>query len=131
MRQPGKATVAEVQERFATWRSSRSKKGRIPDELWAAAVEVARRDGVNRTAQALHLDGGKLMRRLVAAGDDDKQGQEAAPATFVEFVSTSAGDRIDCVVEAESAHAGAVRIHLKSVTIQDVAQLSRTLLGRT
>src|SRR5712691_7436401 len=33
----------------------------------AGGGEVARRDGVNRTATALHLDGGKLKRRMVAA----------------------------------------------------------------
>jgi hypothetical protein len=29
---------------------------------------VARQDGVNQTAATLHLDGGKLKRRMMAAG---------------------------------------------------------------
>ena len=58
-------------------------KARIPDELWSAAVEVARRDGVNQTAAALHLDGGKLKRRMMATGSvPDK----AMPPAFVEMM---------------------------------------------
>ena len=56
--------IAEVQTRFENWRQTREGKARIPDELWSAAVEVARRDGVNQTAAALRLDGGKLKRRM-------------------------------------------------------------------
>jgi hypothetical protein len=37
------------------------------------AVDVARHEGVNRTAQQLHLDGGKLKRLLVPADDRGKR----------------------------------------------------------
>jgi CheY-like chemotaxis protein len=37
-----------------------SGKSAIRDELWSAAAKLARKDGVNRTAAELHLDGGKL-----------------------------------------------------------------------
>src|SRR3982750_2150124 len=56
--------IDAVRTRFEIWRQTREGKARIPDELWSAAVEVARRDGVNQTATALHLDGGKLKRRI-------------------------------------------------------------------
>lgn len=42
--------IDEVRSRFEQWRQTRQGKARIPDELWSAAVAVARRDGVNRTA---------------------------------------------------------------------------------
>ena len=48
----------EVRTRFENWRQNRRSKQRIPEELWSAAIEVARRDGVNPTAATLHLDGG-------------------------------------------------------------------------
>jgi hypothetical protein len=118
----------DVRERFAEWRRTRATKARIPDELWAAAVEVARRDGVNRTAQALHLDGGKLMRRLVASGQSGAK-REDGPAAFIELVSSQPEIRIECVVEAERPGAGTVRVQLKAVTMRDVAELSRALLG--
>ena len=59
--------IDEVRTRFESWRQTRKGKARIPDELWSAAVQVARRDGVNQTAGALHLDGGKLKRRITRA----------------------------------------------------------------
>src|SRR5712671_4507600 len=71
----------DVRTRFENWRQNRRGKRRIPDELWSAAIEVAGRDGVNPTAAALHLDGGKLKRRMVAA---DSVAAEAMPPTFVE-----------------------------------------------
>lgn len=63
--------------RFQQWRKTRQGNAAIPDELWAAA-EVARRDGVTRTAEALHLDGGKLRRRMVNADSVSSKGM--APA---------------------------------------------------
>ena len=60
--------IDQVRTRFESWRQTRNGKARIPDELWSAAVEVARRDGVSQTATALHLDGGKLKRRMMATG---------------------------------------------------------------
>ena len=39
--------IDEVRARFEDWRRTRKGKARIPDELWSAAIEVARRDGVN------------------------------------------------------------------------------------
>ena len=120
----------QVREQFADWRRTRAKKARIPDELWAAAVEVARCDGVNRTAQALHLDGGKLMRRVAACGQQPGAKREDAPAAFIELVSSSQPDsRIECVVEAERPGAGTVRVQLKAVTMREIAELSRALLS--
>jgi hypothetical protein len=48
--------IDEVRTRFEQWRQTRLGKARIPDELWLAAVEVARRHGCNRTAAALRLE---------------------------------------------------------------------------
>ena len=60
--------IEEVQSRFEQWRQARQGKAPIPDELWAAAAAVASRDGINRTAAALHLDVGKLKRRMTNPG---------------------------------------------------------------
>ena len=50
-------SIDEVRARFEQWRAGRLRKARIPDELWPLAIEAARREGVNRAAQELHLDG--------------------------------------------------------------------------
>jgi hypothetical protein len=52
--------------------------------LWSIAIDVARREGVNRTAQQLHLDAGKLKRFLVAADGEQLERQRQS-----EFWSSS------------------------------------------
>ena len=44
----GARDISEVRTRFANWRQTRKGKARIPDELWSAAVEVARRTASTR-----------------------------------------------------------------------------------
>ncbi len=113
----------EVRTRFENWRQNRRGKQPIPDELWTAAIEVARRDGVNATAVALHLDGGKLKRGMLAA--DSVPGKAMSP-TFVELVAPPTVDLRECTIELESRK-GKMRIHWKGATPADVATLSRAL----
>jgi hypothetical protein len=112
----------EVRTRFENWRQNRQGKQRIPDELWSAAIEAARRDGVNPTAAALHLDGGKLKRRMVAA---DSESSKAMPPTFVELMAPTV-DLRECTIELEGRKSK-LRIHWKGATAADVATLSRAL----
>jgi hypothetical protein len=113
----------EVRTRFENWRQNRQGKQPIPDELWSAAVEVARRDGVNAAAAALHLDGGKLKRRMLAA---DSVPGKAMPPTFVELMTPPTVDLRECTIELEGRK-GKLRIHWKGATPADVATLSRAL----
>lgn len=115
-------TVEKVHARFEDWRRHRKGRAAIPDELWLAAIEVARRDGVNRTAAALHLDGGKLKRRMVAA---DSAVGEVKPPAFVELLSTHSSQP-ECIIELEGRH-GKLRIHWNGATAADLAALSRAL----
>lgn len=113
-------SIDAVRSRFEWWRQTREGKPRIPDELWSAAVEVARRDGVNRTAAALHLDGGKLKRFMEAS---DPVSSSAAPARFVELVASS---QPEYTIELEG-RTGKLRIYCKGVTAAELAGLSRAL----
>ena len=54
--------------RFARWRKSNTGRLPIPDPLWAAAAEMAREQGVFRTAKVLSLEYGKLKRRNSSVG---------------------------------------------------------------
>ena len=115
-------TVDEVRTRFENWRQSRRGKQPIQEELWSAAIELARRSGVNPTATALHLDGGKLKRRMVAANSVGK----AMPPTFVELMAPRTVDQPECTIEVEGRK-GKLRIHWMGATAADVAALSRAL----
>ena len=115
--------IDQVRTRFESWRQTRNGKARIPDELWSAAVEVARRDGVSQTATALHLDGGKLKRRMMTS---DSMPDKRMPPAFVEMVVPQAVGASECTIELESRN-GKLRIHWKGATAADLASLSRTL----
>jgi hypothetical protein len=43
-----RSTLEEAKARFEAWRQNRKGKAAIPDELWAAAAEVARKEGGER-----------------------------------------------------------------------------------
>jgi hypothetical protein len=57
-----------------------------PMSCGPAAAAVAGRDGINRTAAALHLDGGKLKRRMAGNGEGSVSRKERPPA-FIELTS--------------------------------------------
>ena len=114
-------TIDEVRARFEEWRKNRQGKSPIPDELWSAAVQLARKDGINRTAAELHLDGGKLKRLMV----EKKTSGKPVPA-FVELLTPRAISIPECTIELEGRH-GTVRIQLKGASASDLAGLSRAL----
>jgi hypothetical protein len=57
-------SLEKVQHRFTAWRDAKRKGERIPKELWSSATELAREIGINRVANALHLDYTKLKHRV-------------------------------------------------------------------
>ena len=115
-------TVEEVGARLEEWRQSRQKRAAIPDGLWSAAIEVARRDGLGRTATALRLDYGKLKRLMLAADGVEKR--TTAPS-FMELIAPEAAPVAQCAIELEGRR-GKVRIELKA-NAADLASFSRTL----
>ena len=116
-------TVKEVGTRIEEWRQSRRyKRTAIPDELWSAAVEVARRDGLGRTAAALRLDYGKLKRLMMVVDGVEKK--TAAPS-FMELIAPEAAAVAQCAIEMEGRRAR-IRIELKASTA-DVVSFSRRL----
>ena len=120
-------TLDEVRSHFEQWRRVRQGKAPIPDELWSAAIAVARRDGVNPTAVALRLDGGKLKRRMAASG---RSSRKAPPAAFVELRAPkqphSGAHLPEYTLELEGHH-GKLRIHCRTTTAAELAVLSRSL----
>jgi hypothetical protein len=113
-------SLEEVKTRFEEWRNIRQGKARIPGELWSAAVEVARKEGINRTARELHVAWDDLKRRMPATGPVPQQ-----PA-FVELVTPQMQSVPECTLEVEGSR-GKLRIQLKGASASDLASLSRVL----
>lgn len=116
----------QIRAQFEQWRQARQGKARIPDELWAAAVAVAQREGCNRTAAALRLDGGKLRKLMLAAGAAPTAApKRTAPPTFLEFIAPG-GNAAEYTIELQGRN-GTLRVHCKGVTTAQLAELSRAL----
>ena len=123
------ADVEALRSRFERWRQTRKSKTHIPDELWSAAVELARRHGINRTAAPLRLDGGKLKRLVLAAGRGSRQ---PGPPKFVELLAEAEVPPISSLAEYTFELEGRnrkLRIQCKGASAGELAAVSRALWG--
>jgi len=116
-------SLEDAKARFEEWRRNRRGKAPIPDELWAAAAEVARKEGVSRTSTKLRVEWNHLKRRMAAAS-----GTASKPALprFVELVAPRGESLPECVIELEGRRAK-LRIQLKDASASYLAALSREL----
>lgn len=76
------AGLQPLARRFKTWRATRPRGQRIPEELWQEATQLARIHGLNPTVAALKLNYYDLQRRL-RAHRTPRQGRSGGPL-FVE-----------------------------------------------
>ena len=117
--------IEEVQASFDQWRQTRRGRCRIPDELWAAAGELARRHGVNRISRVLRLEFNHLKRMAESGGQTPTARAEKVPA-FLELVNPGASGAPEYTIEIDG-RSDTLRIHCKGVTTADLADLSRAL----
>jgi hypothetical protein len=101
-----------VRERIDRWRQGRAAGKPMPAELWEAAADVAREQGVSRTARALGLDYQNLKSRA-------QVGKPVETARFVEW--TPPEPAAVCRIEIESANGTRIKMELPSVAGAQVA----------
>jgi len=126
--------VEQVRRRWAEWRSTHAVRSRLPEELWAAAVELVQRDGMDATARALDVDKPSLRKwtgRLHPAPPQPtrrksqaKQRANAVPA-FVELLASGSGTATSCMVEVESPRGAKLRLELKGIQPSELTELIR------
>jgi hypothetical protein len=73
------ARLAEVRRRIERWRRTRKVRSRIPEPLWALAVEVAGTYGIHQVAKALRLSYYALKKRVIEGGTTVFLRQAGAP----------------------------------------------------
>jgi len=115
---PASEQLQQLKRRLDEWRVTRAPRAHIPEELWAAAVEVAGQQGLYQAAKTLRLDYTALKKRLAAGSPAPAM----APPTFVELLHSPGG--ADCLIELEGAGGGRMRIQMK-ITPPEVASLIR------
>ena len=120
--------LENVRRRFEIWRRKRTARTHIPDSLWSAAVKVAERHGVHRTAKALRIDYYGLKKRVEEVGFDGAPARGDV-ATFVELAGPLTGGSVECLVELEDDSGAKMRVHLKGIEAPDLVALSGSFWG--
>jgi hypothetical protein len=113
------APVEQLRARIDEWRRMRPHRTRMPAELWAEAVALARSKGAYRVARAVRINFDTLRRRVSEAAS------EAAP-TFVELpgaprVAAAVVEGI--VLELHGGDGTRMVLHLGMDAAVDVAQV--------
>jgi hypothetical protein len=125
--------VEQLRRRFEEFRRAHAVRSRLPEELWAAAAELARRDGMDATAEALDVDKPSLrkwadrlqpQRQPRARRSPRRRVARELPA-FVELLASGSGAATSCLVEVESPRGGKLRVELKAIGTSELAELIR------
>jgi hypothetical protein len=129
--------VEQLRRRFEEFRSTHAVRSRLPEELWAGAAKLARRDGIEATAQALDVDRPSLQKwtnRFEPRAEAKPRmpprrrqpgRREHAEHAFVELLAQTTGAATSCLVEVESPRGGKLRLELKAIETSALAELIR------
>ena len=115
----------QLQRRFAAWREAGRMGRRIPEELWEAAGQLARKLGVNPVSKAMGLDYTKLKQRVGKSGKPQQEIAANAAGGFVEF-TVDAVRTPKCMIEFEGQR-GKLTIQLSGHHPSEVVALAETL----
>jgi hypothetical protein len=123
--------LEHLRRRFEEFRNTRVGRSPLPEALWAAAAELAKRYGVNPTARALRLEYAGLQRHMQAQDQPKPKRKHAVapPPNFLEFVAPGAKPVTNCVVEVESTQGAKLRLELKAVATTELVSLIRAFVS--
>jgi hypothetical protein len=113
--------LAHGRTRFHAWRGQRKLGARIPQPLWALAVQLATVHGVSRTATVLGVDYYGLQKRMSMVPVEP---QANGPA-FVEMPAPLMVGK-QCQLEFENGSGATMRVQLVGYDAADVEALSRS-----
>lgn len=123
--------LGALRERVEQWRQQRGSRGeRIPEELWNAAVEAARVEGVHATCRALRFNAYSLQARMPP---EPSEGRSETSETGA-FVELSMG-QLGCgggktVVDLVGPRGGRMRIDVTGTSPVDIVALAQAFWSR-
>ena len=112
--------LTRARSQFQAWRMRRTGH-RIPQHLWALAVQLVKRHGLSRTAAVLGLDYYSLKKRAESGAEDPASSRPA----FVELPPPIVLTR-QCQFELDNGVGATLRVHLVGYDAADVATLARS-----
>ena len=128
--------VEQLRRRFEEFRRTHAVRSRLPEELWAAAAKLARRDGIEATARVLDVDRPSLQkwtnrfepRAEATPRKPRRQRQsrrEPAAAAFVELLAGNTGQRRVVWWKWNRREVRKLRLELKAIPTSELAELIR------
>ena len=131
-RQPVNIPIALSRARgqFDHWRSrQRSKRARLPKELWRQGVALAREHGLNKTARALGLKYSSLKKHLNETDADELVPAKTKP-DFIEFVGgVMPSGLVECTIEWADGSGATLRMHIKGAGLSELASVAGVFRG--
>jgi hypothetical protein len=124
----GRSRLALTHARLTQWRAQHGGRGiPVPEELWAEVVKVARVEGADTTARALHLDRARLEARMAM-----DRGTEVAEARsgFVEVDAARLGLSPRTVVRFHGRDGERLEVELAAGAAIDLAALAEAFWRR-
>lgn len=126
--------LEDAERRFERWRQTRKIPSRIPEPLWAAAVEMAGTCGISRAAKTLRVNYNALRKRVEhqAAAAPRRPEENTADQRFASvpaFLELAPPPRVgycQCTMELEDDSGVKMRVHLQGAEAPDLAALSRS-----
>ena len=114
--------LSMTRRRFERWRRTRKGGERIPEDLWAEAVELAGVLGINPVVRTLGVNYGSLKERLPSMKGRIGEKQDAG---FVELdlPALSGGNKV--VIKVSNKVGEKMRIDVPEATKLDVTELMK------
>jgi hypothetical protein len=118
--------LEKTRRRITRWRETRTHRGApMPATLWAAAIALARQQGLYTTARTLRIDYGSLKKRLNAA-----DAGRVPSAAFVELPAARPTGLGPCVIDLEGRRGRRLHIEVTGVTVADLVTLTQVAWDR-
>lgn len=118
--------LAAARRRIDTWRAGNTKRRRIPESMWEAAVRLAKVHSVNSVSEAMRLSHERLAERLKTQGSKAKRGARVprfVQVSPIEMASTPNKVSIDLV------DASGRSMTLRGAENRDVIELVAAFFG--
>jgi hypothetical protein len=129
-----RSRLGRVRRRIERWRERYGGRGQpIPEELWDAAVDVARTEGVEATARGLRVDRGRLSRRMgqaITAPGSPPDETTGVSGGFVEVDARGVCAPGQTVLRFEGRDGERLEVELGVSCALDIADLARAFWSR-
>ena len=130
------SAFAEVRRQIADWRETRTSRGRMSKELWAAAVSLAKKHGVSKTAISLRLSYDSLKRNLLRS-EGGPATKSLSRAKSQEFLQTKASQLMspsatsETLIEVSTKDGAKLTMRLGASSPIDLPSLVSAFRGRS